>query len=186
METPDLRFSHVGIHVTDLEKMAEFYTRVLGFTITDRGPIGDRELLFLSRDPVEHHQIVLATGRPRDLAFTTINQLSFRLPALADLQAVHERLLAEGVGPLRVVTHGNAWSIYFHDPEGNRIELLVDTPWYTPQPYAEPLDLTAPTEEILRRTEAECRARPGFQTREAWRQGLARTLASRGHGGGSS
>ena len=32
-----LSFSHLGIHVSDLPRMEDFYTRVLGFTVTDRG-----------------------------------------------------------------------------------------------------------------------------------------------------
>ncbi len=65
--------------------MVDFYARVLGFTVTDRGALPGRgELVFLSRLPDEHHQIVLVTGRPRDVGFTTVNQLSFRLPSLED------------------------------------------------------------------------------------------------------
>jgi catechol 2,3-dioxygenase-like lactoylglutathione lyase family enzyme len=173
MKAPELTFGHFGIYVTDLDKMVEFYTRVLGFTVTDRGPIRDTELAFMSRDPTEHHQLVLALGRPRDLAFNIVNQMSFRLPSLDALRDAHTTVAAEGITDTRVVSHGNAWSVYFHDPEGNRIEFYVHTPFYTPQPYAEPLDLGASNEEILRRTEAECRARPRFQTREAWSASVA-------------
>jgi catechol 2,3-dioxygenase len=173
-----LAFSHVGLFVTNLEPMVDFYTRVLGFTVSDRGVLPGRgELVFLSRLPDEHHQIVLVTGRPRDVSYTTVNQLSFRLPTLEDLREAHAAISKEPVSEFRIVSHGNAWSVYFHDPEGNRIELLVDTPWYTPQPYAEPLDLSLPDDEILRRTEAECRARPGFLTRQAWRDEQARRMA---------
>lgn len=58
-------FSHLGIHVTNLDKMVNFYTRVLGLVLSDRGtlPAGP-ELAFLSRSPDDHHQVVLATGRP--------------------------------------------------------------------------------------------------------------------------
>jgi catechol 2,3-dioxygenase-like lactoylglutathione lyase family enzyme len=177
---PRLAFSHVGIFVTALEPMVDFYTRVLGFTVSDRGPVPGRgELVFLSRDPDEHHQVVLVTGRPADLAFTTVNQLSFRLPSLDDLKTAHAAIEKEPVTNIRVVSHGNAWSVYFHDPEGNRIELFVDAPWHTPQPYAEPLDLSQPDDEILRRTEAECRARPGFRSRVEWRAEQARRMAAR-------
>jgi len=75
-----------------------FGPRVLGFTVSDRGPIRDFALVFLSRDPDEHHQIALATGRPRDATFTTSNQISLRLSGLDQLKAVHEELLAEGIG----------------------------------------------------------------------------------------
>lgn len=176
MPKPELSFSHVGLFVTDLPRMEDFYTRVLGFTVTDRGRLGEQELVFLSRDPDEHHQIVLASGRPPAVPFNVLNQLSFRLPSLDHLRAVPAILAAEPVTDLRPVSHGNAWSVYFRDPEGNRVELFVDTPWHTPQPLREPLDLSQSPEEIMRRTEAECRRRPGFQPRAVWREGLVRRM----------
>ena len=33
-----LWLSHVGFYVTDINKMVDFYTRFLGFTVSDRGP----------------------------------------------------------------------------------------------------------------------------------------------------
>ena len=73
-----------------------------------------------------------------------------------------------GIGPIDQVDHGNAWSLYFKDPEGNPIEMYVDSPFYTAQPCREPLDLTQTPAEILARTEAMCRRRPGFLTRADW------------------
>src|SRR5262249_59649600 len=142
--------SHFGIYVTDLARMEDFYTRALGLRGSDRGAVPKGPtLVFLSRDPDEHHQLVLVSGRPPGVEYNVINQISFKLPALADLKAAHRRMHEEGIKEFRVVTHGNAWSIYFADPEGNRVELFVDTPWHTPQPYAEPFDLEAPVETIL-------------------------------------
>ena len=40
MAAPDLAFSHIGFYVTDIERMEAFYTRFLGFTVTDRGALG--------------------------------------------------------------------------------------------------------------------------------------------------
>ncbi|MCD6041260.1 MAG: hypothetical protein K0R40_863, partial [Burkholderiales bacterium] len=31
---------HMGIYVADLARMEDFYTRVLGFAVTDRGELG--------------------------------------------------------------------------------------------------------------------------------------------------
>lgn len=177
MGKPVLSFSHVGIWVTELEGMKDFYTDVLGFVMTDRGPIGDTELVFLSQSPSDHHQIVLAKGRPADLGFTTVNQISFKLDSLPTLKTMHAELVRRSVKDLVQISHGNAWSCYFRDPEGNRIEVFVDTPWYTPQPCREPLDLTQPVEEIERATEAFCRSRPRFQTEADWRRDLSNTLA---------
>lgn len=171
MATPAVSFSHLGIHVTDLARMEDFYTRVLGLPVTDRGTLpGGPTLVFLSRDPDQHHQVVLVTGRPPGVEYNVVNQISFKLPALADLKAMHARLREEGIKEFRIVTHGNAWSVYFPDPEGNRVELFVDTPWHTPQPFAEPFDIEAPVEAILTETEALCRRRPGFVSRAEWRK----------------
>ena len=109
-----------------------------------------------------------------------MNQISFKLPALADLQTMYARVREEGIKEFRIVTHGNAWSIYFADPEGNRVELFVDTPWHTPQPFAEPFDLEAPVETILAETEALCRSRPGFMSRAEWRNVQVERLAVTG------
>jgi catechol 2,3-dioxygenase len=172
MTTP-AAFSHFGIHVTDLARMEEFYTSVVGLLVSDRGTLREDgpTLVFLSRDPDEHHQMVLVTGRPPGVEYNVVNQISFKLPALADLKAAHTRLQEAGVKEFRIVTHGNAWSVYFPDPEGNRVELFVDTPWHTPQPFAEPFDIEAPEETIVRTTERICRSRPGFASRTEWRAG---------------
>jgi catechol 2,3-dioxygenase len=169
--SPAPSLSHFGIHVTDLARMEDFYTRALGLLVSDCGTLqGGPTLVFLSRDPDEHHQLVLVTGRPPGVEYNIVNQISFKLPTLADLKATHARMREEGIKEFRIVTHGNAWSVYFADPEGNRVELFVDTPWHTPQPYAEPFDIEAPVDKILADTEALCRRRPGFVSRAEWRQ----------------
>ena len=179
--SPPISFSHFGIYVTDLARMEDFYTRVLGLLVSDRGQVpGGSDLVFLSRDPDEHHQIVLASGRRPGVEFNVVNQISFKLPTLTGLKAMHARAREEGIKQFRVVTHGNAWSVYFADPEGNRVEVFVDTPWHTPQPVVEPFDIEAPVEAIERETEALCRNRPGFMSRDEWRTAqVARMGAAR-------
>jgi catechol-2,3-dioxygenase len=179
MSSPAVALSHFGIHVTDLSRMEDFYTRVLGLLVSDRGTLpSGPTLTFLSRDPDEHHQLVLVTGRPPGVPHNVVNQISFKLPTLADLKAMHARLSREGITEFRSVTHGNAWSIYFADPEGNRVELFVDTPWHTPQPVAEPFDVAAPVDMIMAETEALCRSRPGFMSRADWRRTQVERMAA--------
>ena len=62
-KVPHYRFSHMGLATSDLPRMEQFYTEVLGFTVTDRGFALGCDLVFLSRDPADHHQVVLGTGR---------------------------------------------------------------------------------------------------------------------------
>lgn len=164
-----LVFSHMGFYVRDLERMARFYREVMCFFETDRGHLGAVQLVFLSRDPSEHHQIVLATGRPADLTFSVINQISLRVPDLATLKAVRQRVAADpDVTDLVCATHGNAVSIYFRDPEGNRLEVFMDMPWYCEQPLREPIDLDQSDEAVMAAAEALARSRPKFRSRAQW------------------
>lgn len=180
MAPPDLRFSHVGLYVRDIERMRDFYARAMGFVVSDEGRLGGARLVFLTRDPDEHHQIVLVEGRPGDEHFNVVNQLSFRAASLADLRALHRAMQAEpGVTQLVARTHGNAWSIYFRDPEGNRVEAFVDSPWHVAQPISEPFDLTLSDAEILAATEARVKREPSWRPRREWRAELARKLAAR-------
>jgi catechol-2,3-dioxygenase len=178
----DLQFSHIGLYVTDLPRMARFYKQALRFTQTDAGDLGTVQLVFLSRDPREHHQLVLATGRPADMAFNVVNQVSFRVPDLGALRTFHARLLAEGAGDMQPVTHGNAVSLYCRDPEGNRLELFMDTPWYCDQPLREPIDLAQPDAAILAQAEAIAKRYPKFMARSAWQAEVARRMEEDQHG----
>lgn len=182
---PNLMFSHMGLSVKDVPTMERFYTRVLGFTVTDRGEAGGMKLVFLSRSPLDHHQIVLASGRPPELPANTanaqfgpsINQISFKMGSLTDLREMRARLLENGGGSLFPANHGVAWSIYAHDPEGNNLEFFVDTDWYFPQPFLLPLDLSHTDDEIRAETEAMCKAQPGFLPYAQWRAGIAPRMA---------
>src|SRR5690625_564130 len=91
-----VRFSHIGFHVKDLERMADFYKSVLQFTETDRGDLGSVQLIFLSRDPDTHHQIALVSGRPEDSGFNIINQIAFEVPDLHNLRLVYQRAMLAG------------------------------------------------------------------------------------------
>ena len=175
-QTLSLKFSHMGFYVTDLDRVANFYTDILGFTITDRGHLEGPEgpqLIFLSRDPDEHHQIVLASGRPATLSFNVINQISLKADSLETLQHFHARLLQTEATDIAPVTHGNALSVYFRDPEGNRIELYIDTPWYVSQPCRIAAPFQLPADELMAWAENHARTLSGFKSRSEWRAEMA-------------
>lgn len=174
--TTDLQLSHLGFYVTDLPRMAAFYKRALRFTQTDSGDLGPVQLIFLSRDPREHHQVVLVSGRPAHAGFNPINQLSFRVDSLSALRKYQSRLVAEGAADVQAVTHGNAVSVYCRDPEGNRIEIFIDTPWYCTQPLREPVDLSLGDDAIMVKAEAVARRYPNFMSRQQWQSDIARRM----------
>jgi catechol-2,3-dioxygenase len=182
---PNLKFAHMGLVVSDIEVMTRFYVDVLGFTVTDHGEFGAMAVVFMSRDPEEHHQIVLATGRPENLPPNTINpefgpsiqQISFKMGSLADLRDMKSRLEKSAATGITAASHGNAWSVYAHDPDGNYIEFYVDTDWYANQPFYVPLDLHKTDEEITQETQALCEASPGFMPIAQWRSGISKLMA---------
>ena len=181
----NLMFSHMGLSVMDIAKMEAFYTGVLGFTVTDRGHAGGMELVFLSRDPMDHHQIVLATGRPATLPANTanpqfgpsINQISFKMGSIGDLRDIKARLEAGGGSDLFPANHGIAWSIYAHDPEGNNLEFFVDSDWYIKQPFLIPLEFDKTDEEIHELTHELCKASEGYEPYGDWRGRVAKRMS---------
>ena len=159
-----LSMSHIGLYVHDLQKMEDFYTRVLGFTVTDRGKVRGADIVFTSWDPKDHHQVALVGGRPKDLGFQS-HQPDFLSRHLAGGPSEVWRKVKDepGVSDMRPMDHGNAWSLYFRDPEGNRLEVFCDTEWYIEQPCIEDLDLSQPAEKIKAKSDAFCRSAPGFR-----------------------
>ena len=107
---PILELGHTGFWVDDLEKMRDFYTRVVGLTITDEDP--DVGIVFLSSRPgVEHHELVLARGRTAPAGTMLTHQVSWRVDSLETIIEYHRRFRAEGVDVQQEVTHGNAIGI---------------------------------------------------------------------------
>lgn len=176
---PRARLSHLGFYVRDLDAQAEFYKRIFSLVETDRGVSGAGDpIVFLSGDSGEHHQLVLTAGLPDDVPRTWLNQVSFRLGSLEDLQVFHAWLLECGITPSATVSHGNAWSIYFLDPESNNVEVYANSPWYVPQPFRVPIDLSRSVDELLSETYESVKGCPGFSPVEDWANKLESTLQS--------
>jgi catechol 2,3-dioxygenase-like lactoylglutathione lyase family enzyme len=147
------QLGHTGIYVDDLARMRDFYTRVLGLTVTDEDE--ERGMVFLSSRPdQEHHELVLMRGRKAPPDARLIQQISWHVGSVDDLLAFHQLLGAEGVTVEREVTHGIALGIYFLDPEGNRIEVYWPTDQRVPQPFGRAIDLDQPAEAVLAQAQA--------------------------------
>ena len=140
---------HVGIYADDLMKQRDFYTRVIGLKVADEDLEG-RGMCFLSSDPErEHHEFVLMKGKEAPEGVKLIQQISFIVPTIDDLREHYHNLQAENVKIDRIVSHGNAFGMYFFDPEGNRIELYYKTGFKVPQPHGDPIDLDESNEKLL-------------------------------------
>ena len=170
------RLGHVGLYVTDMARMVDFYTKVLGFVVTDVDTKSG-VLTFLSRNPTDHHQIVLVTGRAPGIK-DTVQQVSFNLGTIEEVQRVYRRIAESEATDVAPITHGIAISVYFRDPEGNRLEFFADTDWYITQPCRISIDLRRPAAEIRDEVHEYCRVQPGFKPLGEWQAEFARELAA--------
>jgi catechol-2,3-dioxygenase len=184
---PRIAMSHAGFKVHDMAGVTKFYTDVLGYAVTGRGrmpPIGAepaRDYVYLSRDPGEHHQVVLVSGRDLSVP-SSVNQLSLRLTSLGELRCMETALKADPrVTMMRYTCHGNSFSIYFGDPEGNVVELAVESVWYVPAPHGAPLDLSKDDAELIAWAEDHVRHTPGFMMRADWKARARDELIRNGH-----
>lgn len=178
-----LEVAHTVVYVHDVEKMIAFYTDILGFEVADRGPIGPNEIVFLSQIANHHHQVAFITGRPDPDQSNSVHHTAYRSAGtLDDLKALLAMLedhpAVSGIMPL---THGNAWSIYFQDPEHNGIEVFIDTPWHVQQPQAKPLDLSKSNDEIVAATRTAFADEPEFGDLAGFYERRAAHLADRSH-----
>ncbi len=139
---------HLGLFCEDLEKMRDFYSRFMGLTITDEDL--ERGICFLSANPKEeHHELALAKLGANTQPTQYLQQMSFIVESMEDLTDFYHRIQKEGYRIDRTVTHGISCSIYFYDPEDNRIELYYKTGYNVRQPLGEEIDLDQSAQEIL-------------------------------------
>jgi catechol 2,3-dioxygenase len=182
MSSLKLEVAHSVLYVNDVGVMIDFYTDVLGFEVTDRGPLGEpfgsAEIVFLSQVANHHHQVAFITGRDKPAPSNNTHHNAYRSAGtLDDLKALLKTLEAdERVTQIMPLCHGNAWSIYFRDPELNGVEVFIDTPWHVRQPQGRPLDLTRPTDEIIETTRAAFANEPEFGSIDEFYQRRAERL----------
>ena len=166
----NISWSHCVLKVRDVDAMVSFYCDMLGFKVADKGTLGpDGPLIvFLSGSSSDHHQIAFVATREAE-GESSVDHNAFRVESVADVQAMVGKVQADDRVKFNApITHGNAISVYFADPEGNGIEIFCDTPWHVVQPQMKGWDPTESPEEILANVEASFRDEPKFQPMEAY------------------
>jgi catechol 2,3-dioxygenase len=173
-----LSWSHSVLFVQDEQKMLDFYTRVLGFHVTDRGPITDgREIIFMSQQPDEHHQVGFMLGRSDSGASNSVAHLAFRVGELTELRDMIGKLEAEDLS-FRPTSHGNTWSVYFQDPEMNGVEILCNTPWHVQQPQGKVWDIKMDDDALAAWTKETFQAAEDFRPQAEYVERRRKALAA--------
>ena len=117
-------FHHVAVQVRDLSLAVRFYTGVLGLPeqARHRRPDGSLRSIWLGMPDGGFLALEEVNGEPVQAPFRTsapgLHLVALRI-APEDRRAVLDELARAGVD----VVHQTRWSIYFRDPEGNRVAL---------------------------------------------------------------
>jgi methylmalonyl-CoA/ethylmalonyl-CoA epimerase len=122
-----LGIDHAAINVRDLEKAKEFYTGVLGLTVSAREHQKPGKEYFLDCGA---SLIGLIQGDPAGPVHALAdgglggNHVGFRVTP-RDFDAAVEELKSRGVKVLFAKKRDRSWSAYFLDPDGNKLEITA-------------------------------------------------------------
>ena len=115
---------HVFLTTSKFDEMKRWYALVLhAQAVFDNGLIA-----FLTYDAT-HHRIALLNheeAKPRDRFNAGVDHIAFEYASLDDLLSTWERLRPAGLEPYWTINHGPTISFYYHDPDGNALELQAE------------------------------------------------------------
>lgn len=115
---------HVHLKVRELERATTFYTDVLGLEVTET----QGRYRFLSWGD-RHHDVALqevgsdAPGSPQGVG---LYHAAFEVDTGKALAGIYERMQDRN-GTVSPVDHGISKALYFDDPDGNGVEVYLDT-----------------------------------------------------------
>ena len=118
------RFGHIVLRTAQFDAMAPWYKTVLKAEPLFETPFAT----FLTFDD-EHHRVLIASdpnATPRDTSAAGVAHFAYLYDSLAKLMTTYGRLRDEGITPTYCVNHGFQFSLYYHDPDKNEVELGCD------------------------------------------------------------
>ena len=119
------RVGHLVLNVKNLDHSTKFYTDILGFEIALQRPTGT----FLTCGKI-HHALALFQAPEGALPVTQgqlgLNHFAVQVEDINDLKEVYDQLKDSGASMDSNTDHGMTSSIYFFDPDGNKIEFFCN------------------------------------------------------------
>ncbi len=120
------KLGHIVLNVRDAARSREFYTRTLGLRVAHEDLAQGTVFLSFGR---EHHELALfqmATGEAPEATQPGLHHMAWQLGTFEELQAAYRELKAMEVPVESTIEHNVTRSVYFRDPDGNRVELYCD------------------------------------------------------------
>ena len=122
---------HVLLRVADEEASKRFFRDVLGFRIAEQDP--EHGGVFMTLGDGFHTIDIAQHPTPQDAPRPRHGQLglahiAFKVASYAALREAYSHLLKNGVEIQRAADHVCQRSIYFADPDGNRLEIYYELP----------------------------------------------------------
>jgi catechol 2,3-dioxygenase-like lactoylglutathione lyase family enzyme len=126
---PPMKLSHVVYMTRRFDEMLDWYEAVFETKVQYKNPA----FAFLTYDD-EHHRFAFANmsvmspnGIETDAANKLgVNHVGYTYANLGELLETYDRLKQLGITPYWRVHHGVTLSVYYRDPDGNRMEFQVD------------------------------------------------------------
>jgi catechol 2,3-dioxygenase len=127
-ETPArVRLGHIRLKVIDLDRSVEFLTRFLHMKQVERA--GD-EYAFLSGGDAHHEVALMRVSETPEGSLPSdapgFDHVAFEVSGKREFAQAYVALTEAGMA-VRPVDNGISWGMYFHDPEGNQMEIFCDT-----------------------------------------------------------
>jgi catechol-2,3-dioxygenase len=147
MSGGNISVGHVSVPAGNPRELALFYSNLLGLEQSMAGSIPQLgDFVFLSRRADDELPLIALCTEAKS------RHTAIEVENLAALKNVYAHSKAKGVPISFAMNHGCSLSLYFHDPEGNMLEVFWATGVKTNEPIAEPMQADA-----LERTEQELR-----------------------------
>lgn len=105
--------------------MVQWYSTVLQAEPTFQSST----IAFLAYDERNHRLVIIERPGTQEPVpnVAGLDHLAFAYEDIGELRSTYRRLRDEGILPNRTTDHGSSISFYYSDPDGNQIELKVDT-----------------------------------------------------------
>lgn len=123
------QLGHLVLRVRDLDRSEDFYTRIVGLTVTAKF---DGHAVFMSANTELSHELLIVS--PEDDAPEpesnrgALVHAAWQMASFEDLKALHQRLKDNDVPIVRIGDHGLSLGVYFCDPDGNELETYYELP----------------------------------------------------------